>query len=505
MSITTLLDLAADVFGDRVAMGPRAAAPGATRFTYAELRTAAQTAAARLTAGDETTPTLAYLAGNGAAAPVALFAAAYAGTTYAPLNHRLPADALGALIERVLPACAVVHADDTAVALAAKAHPVENAEAWLGACREGSATAFEGAATDEPPVPAVLLFTSGTSAAPKAIRLRHDNLLAYILGTVDFASAGEDEALLLAVPPFHIAGVSAVLSSLYAGRRIVPLPAFSAKAWLAAVRDEGITHAFVVPTMLARIVEAVRADPGLAVPGLRHLAYGGARMPLPVLEQALELFPETGFVNAYGLTETSSTIAVLGPDDHRSARAGDAEARERLSSVGRPVPGVELRIVGETGQDVAVGERGELRLRGAQIAGGTGGAALDPEGWFVTGDQASLDAAGYLYVHGRGDDTIIRGGENIGPSEIEDALLRHPDVAAACVVGLPDTEWGERIAAAVVASDGSDPDTGEIAEWLRGRIGSLKTPQDIRVVAALPMTPTGKVVRRQVRADLAGA
>jgi fatty-acyl-CoA synthase len=172
---------------------------------------------------------------------------------------------------------------------------------------------------EDPARPAVLLFTSGTSAAPKAAVLHHDNLAAYLFNTVEFASAGEDEATLLAVPPFHIAGVAAVLSSAYAGRRIVPLDRFEAAAWLRLARDQAVTHAMVVPTMLARIVTALEADPTLYPPALRSLAYGGARMPAPVLERALALLPGTGFVNAYGLTETSSTVAVLGPEDHRTA------------------------------------------------------------------------------------------------------------------------------------------------------------------------------------------
>jgi acyl-CoA synthetase (AMP-forming)/AMP-acid ligase II len=503
MSITTILDMAADTFGDRVAID-RDATPGGTRLTYARLREAARTAAGRLLADGAEPPTLAYLGLTGAAVPVALFGAAYAATTYAPLNHRLPPQALGALIGRVLPAAALVREGDTDVAKSAGAGAVCTVDAWLNECVAGAGATAGGLPMDEPSAPAVLLFTSGTSAEPKTIHLRHEHLLAYVLGTVDFATAADDEALLLAVPPFHIAGVSAVLSSVYSGRRIVPLPTFSARTWLARAREEHVTHAFVVPTMLARIVGAMTVDPGLRVPSLRHLAYGGARMPLPVLERALELFPDADFVNAYGLTETSSTIAVLGPEDHRMALSGKPEARARWASVGRPLPGIEMRIVDSHEVDVAVGERGELRLRGAQIAGGTGGAALDGEGWFVTGDQASLDEAGYLYVHGRDDDTIIRGGENIAPGEIEDALLRHPGIRAACVVGLPDPEWGERIAAVIVTSEGDPPSAEDLASWVRARIGSLKTPQSIHPVAALPMTPTGKVIRRQVRRDLGG-
>lgn len=489
MNIAMLLDMAANGFGERRAVG----IPGGLPLTYRALRDAATAAAERL-ADDPEAMTVACVGLSGVETPVALFAAAYGGRTYAPLNHRLPADALHPLIKQLLPATVITdgpHRD----AVPAEAHP------WAAADLTGApGQASDAAWPEAPETPAVLLFTSGTSAAPKAIRLRHDNLLAYILGTVDYGCAGEDEALLLAVPPFHIAGVSAVLSSVYSGRRMVVLPAFSAEAWLAAARDERVTHAFVVPTMLARIVDALDAEPRLRPPGLRHLAYGGARMPLPVLERALAHFPDTDFVNAYGLTETSSTIAVLGAEVHRAAAQGDARARERLGSVGVPMPGIELRIVGADGSPAPTGVPGELFLRGPQVAGDT-----DAEGWFATGDQATLDDGGFLFVHGRHDDTIIRGGENIAPGEVEDALMRHPHITAACVVGVPDAEWGERVEAAVVVREGVDFDAESVRDWTRERVGTLKTPARIHVVDELPVTATGKVVRRHVRGDLLDA
>jgi acyl-CoA synthetase (AMP-forming)/AMP-acid ligase II len=492
VNIAMLLDMVADGLGDRTAVSP--ASPeqdDGLAMTYAELRAAAMAGAAALSKAGSG-KALAYLGPSAPAAPVALFAAAYAGSTYAPLNHRLPTPSLASLVSRVIPAMAIVRREDGA-------DPVHPVGGWLMACRADNAQVV---APPEPDAPAVLLFTSGTSAEPKPIRLHHDNLLAYVLNTVEFGCAAPDEALLLAVPPFHIAGVASVLTSVYSGRRVVPLPAFSAHAWLETAGREAITHAFLVPTMLARIVATLEHNPELRPKNLRHLAYGGARMPLPVLEKALSLFPDVAFVNAYGLTETSSTIAVLGPEDHRRAATGDEAARARLGSVGHPLPGVEVRVVTDDGADAATGERGELWLRGPQIVAVGAGAAVNSGGWFVTGDLAALDESGYLYVHGRRDDTIIRGGENIAPGEVEDALIRHPDVTAACVVGLPDTEWGERIEAAVVARQGSSPDPAELAAWLRDRIGSLKAPERIHVVDALPMTPTGKIIRRQVRAEL---
>jgi acyl-CoA synthetase (AMP-forming)/AMP-acid ligase II len=229
-------------------------------------------------------------------------------------------------------------------------------------------------------------------------------------------------------------------------------------------------------------------------------------MPLPVLERALALFPDTGFVNAYGLTETSSTIALLGPDEHRAAfAASDPTARGRLASVGRLVPGIELEVRDEHGEVLPPGTPGLLFLRGDQVSGEyAGSSVLDADGWFPTRDRGWVDEEGYLYLEGRADDTIIRGGENIAPAEIEDVLLEHPGVVDAVVVGVPDDEWGQRLAAVVVAADGSAPDTEELRSWVRARLRSSKTPDVVEFRAELPRTDTGKLLRRKVLEELAG-
>ena len=465
MNIAMLLEMAADGLGSRVAFGSRDGG-----LTYGALRDAATGVAAHL-AG--TPQTVAVLGETAPLVPVALFGAAWAGVSYAPLNYRLPDEAREALLARLAPA---VVAEPAWVDL-----PADPGRAF----------------PDAPATPAVLLFTSGTSAAPKAAQLGHDQLTAYVLNTVEFGAAADDEAVLVAVPPFHIAGVAAVLSSTYAGRRIVPLPRFDPHEWLGLARREAVTHAFVVPTMLARIVAVMADDPDARVPTLRHLAYGGSRMPAPVLEQALALLPDTEFVNAYGLTETSSTVCLLGPDDHRRAHASEDPAeRARLASVGRPVPGVEVRVVD-----------GEIWVRGDQVAGEylDTESQRDGDGWLHTGDRGSVDADGYVFVEGRGDDVIIRGGENVSPAEVEDTLLRHPAVAGAAVVGVPDPEWGERIGAMVVRRRGAALDVDELRAFVRDRVGSLKTPELVIVRDELPHTATGKVLRRAVRTELRDA
>jgi acyl-CoA synthetase (AMP-forming)/AMP-acid ligase II len=500
VNIAMLLDLMADTFGDRAAI-----TEDGVSTTYDELRSLARAAATELTAGEA--GTLAYADVNSAGVPIALFGSAWAGVSYAPLNFRLPPEALRNQMAR-LDQPRVVASSTLAAELADP--PATEQSAWLERLR---ATApGEGEYEPEPERSAVILFTSGSSGSPKAALLSHDNLMSYIMDTVEFAGAGEDDALMLAAPPFHIAGVAAVLSSVFSGRRLLPLAAFTPEGWLKMARDEGATHAFVVPTMLARIVQSMESDSRLRVPTLRAISYGGSRMAAPILERALELFPEVGFVNAYGLTETSSTIAVLGPDDHRLALSSDLPGiRRRLESVGQPLPGVEVLVVHEeTGDAVPVGERGLIRVRGPQVSGEylDTESGTDSGGWLVTGDVGSIDEHGYLFVEGRADDVIIKGGENLSPAEIEDTLLRHATVAAAVVVGVPHPEWGESVAAAVVlVSDINLADANVVVEelttWVRSSLGSLKTPSIIVVREELPTTATGKVLRRVVRDELA--
>ncbi|WP_344825148.1 class I adenylate-forming enzyme family protein [Actinocorallia longicatena] len=469
-----ILEMAASA-GDRQAV----TADGRS-LTAAELLRLAGIAADRFRAY----PAVLYLGANHLAYPIALFGAALAGVPFVPLNYRLGEQQLAALEARHPGALVLRPAD-----LASLTDPADGA---AGA---------EPVPSDRDGV-AVLLYTSGTTAEPKAAILRHRHLLAYVLNTLEFASAGEDDAALVAVPPYHIAGLANLLTNLYTGRRVVYQERFEPKEWLDAVRRERISHALVVPTMLARIVASVSGDDAQA-PSLRSLAYGGARTPRPVLERALQVFPETGFVNAYGLTETASSIAVLGPGDHRKALAAtDPAERARLGSVGRALPGVEFQIRAEDGRVLGADETGLVFARGEQISGEYGTrSVLDEGGWFATRDLGRLDAGGYLFIDGRADDTIIRGGENIAPAEIEDVLLGHPDVTEAVVLGLPDPEWGQRLVAVVVG--GGEPE--ELRTWVRDRLRSSKTPDVIVFRDELPRTDTGKLLRRNLVAELSAA
>jgi fatty-acyl-CoA synthase len=256
--------------------------------------------------------------------------------------------------------------------------------------------------------------------------------------------------------------------------------------------------------MLGRIL-GVLASEGQGLPHLRHLSYGGGRMPLAVVERALELLPDVDFVNAYGLTETSSTVSVLGPADHREAAASaDAATRRRLGSVGRPLDALELEIRDVEGVPVPAGARGEIWVRGPQVAGEyLTHSVLAEGGWFPTKDAGWVDEAGFLYLDGRMDDVIVRGAENLSPGEIEDVLLEHPAVAEAAVVGVPDEAWGEQVVAAVVLAPQCSADEEELQAWVRDRLRSARTPARIQFRESLPYNETGKLLRRVLRQEVA--
>ena len=487
--------MVSDAAPDRVVLGPRDSG-----LTAGALRVLSEEKAAWLAGiGAET---VGFLGLNSPAFPAALLSAARAGAAFAPLNFRLPDAQLRALLERIAPGVLVADGDMAGRASGVDGLEIVSTEDFLRPAEPSGE--YADLPFVDPDAVAVLLFTSGTTGEPKAAVLRHRHLTAYILGTVQFLSAGEDDAQLVSVPAYHIAGVAGALSSLYSGRRVVYLPVFEPREWVDLARREAVTQAMVVPTMLERIVDVLSDDRG-GLPDLRHLSYGGGRAPVALVERTMRVLPDVSLVNAYGLTETSSTIAALTPDDHRVCMASDdPKVRRRLASVGRPLPSVEVEIRGPDGKPVPAGERGEIHVRGEQVSGEYAtGSALGEDGWFATRDAGWLDEEGFLFLDGRLDDVIVRGGENLSPGEIEEVLMQHPAVAAAAVVGVPDPEWGEAVAAAVVLHAGSSADAEELQAFVRERLRSTKTPQTIELRDSLPYNETGKLLRRVIKESLA--
>jgi acyl-CoA synthetase (AMP-forming)/AMP-acid ligase II len=498
MTIFLALDVAAALDADRPAIGHQGDA-----LTAGKLRSLAVGGGALLRGiGAQT---IAFVGVSSKAFPVALFAAASARIPIAPLNYRLADAQLLDLVKRLDSPLVIADEQFTSV-FAESPYRVITTDDWLKICEHAANTLDNDEV--EPPAqgrdPAVLLFTSGTTSEPKCVILRHRNLRSYVFGTVEAGSADERDAALVSVPPYHIAGVGTVLTNVLAGRRLLYLPNFRPSEWVRLVGTEKVSFAMVVPTMLARIVDELGSRP-TELPSLRTIAYGGAPINPRVLERAMDLFPDVAFVNAYGLTETSSTISVLGPEEHRAARASKEPAvRGRLRSVGRLIPGMEAQIRDTEGRALPVGETGALWVRGAQVSGeysGTG-SKLDGEGWFHTNDRASLDRDGYLYLAGRSDDIIIRGGENVAPGVIEDVIAELHGVSEVAVVGLPDDEWGERIVAVVVPHEGAELTPEDVQSWARSQLRSSRTPDEIRLHPELPRNDMGKVVRRVLRAQL---
>ena len=292
--------------------------------------------------------------------------------------------------------------------------------------------------------PTVLIFTSGTTALPKGVMITYLDMTAYVVNTMNPADPDIHEKTLVSVPFFHIAGATAMLSSIWGGRTLLVLPQFTPEGWLAAVGGEGATHSMVVPTMLKRIMEHEDLEQ-TSLATLQLITYGAAPMPYEVVRKACDIFPQqgVGLMNAYGQTESTSTLTYLGPDDHDLSV--DLEVREaRLRSVGRPMDDVEIGIMDDRNTLLEMGEEGEICVRSDRVMKGyyeqedaTSTAIID--GWLHTGDVGRVDEGGYLFITGRKKDLIIRGGENISSGEVENCLEDHEGIDEAAVIGF--TTW----------------------------------------------------------------
>jgi len=353
---------------------------------------------------------------------------------------------------------------------------------------------------------AILMYTSGTTARPKAVLLSHGDFTHYVTSNVELADGSPRGKALVCVPLYHIAGATNIMTNVWTGRTMILLPQFDAGQWLRTVEEEQVTHAFVVPTMLKQIID--HPDFGRHdLSSLELISYGGAPMPFPVIRRALGVFPSSvGFVIAFGLTVTTSTLNGLGPEDPRPAGSGvQVEARlRRLRSIGRPLPDVELIVVDEQGRELPPGEVGEIWVRTPRVMKGyrTESGIESPvqrDGWLPTRDLGWIDEEGYVFLAGRKDDMIIRGGENIAPAEVESTLFSHPAVEDVAVIGVPDVEWGQRVAAFVVRRPGQSATAEELIEFCRQRLASFKKPDMIYFVSELPKNPLGKVLRKELR------
>ncbi len=328
----------------------------------------------------------------------------------------------------------------------------------------------------------LVLFTGGTTGAPKPIELSHGVLGKRVRGfSLPIDPAAEPSVGLICVPFHHVAGLVGTLVGLAGGMTAVFQRRFDAGECLALLERHRVQRTFFVPTMLYRIVEhqdLARTD----LSALQMITYGAAPASAELIERAMKELPNVMLINVFGQTETLGAVTALGPDDHAAGRAG---------SVGKPMVGVEIRIVDPaTGENVPEGETGEFWVRAEHTY---------VEGWVKTGDLVRRDADGYLFAMGRLSDVINRAGEKVDPIEVEAALREHPDVADVAVSGYSDAEMGERVGAIVVGA----ADEEALKAWCRTRLASYKIPERFTFVDALPLTELGKVSRKDLRALLA--
>ena len=441
------------------------------------------------------------------------FAVAQLDAIYVPINFRAKEDELATMLRIVEPG--FLFLGERYLPLVAEGDLPDERIVLLDAPGTGGRHNYEDLlATAEPDqmhfpeddedATTVIMFTSGTTSIPKGVQLTHDSFGTFLLTNVTPADPDVEETNLLTVPMYHVAGLQAALAAVFGGRTLVVMPQFDPEEWMSLAVEHRANRAMLVPTMLKRVMDHPRfRDYDLS--SLDVITYGAAPMPLPVIRDAIAKFPDTRFINAFGQTETASTITMLPPDDHvltGTPEEVDAKLR-RLTSIGKPLDDVEVMIVSEDGEPVSEGEVGEIVARGPRMMSGywrqddaTGETIRS--GWLYTGDLGWQDQDGYIYLSGRARDFIKRGGEMISPEEVEQTLAEHPGVAEVAVIGVSDLEWGEEVRAVVVRESDSVNES-ELVEFCRERLAGFKRPRSVVFIDALPRNVMGKVMKRDLR------
>ncbi len=454
-------------------------APGES-LTYAQLDARVQAFAGGLAgrgvrAGDR----VALLAGNSLDFAVAVHGVSRVGAVLVPLNTRLTAAELAMQLAGVKPR--VTLADPLLAPRAIEATTLAGFPAPIPLALTGDPEEAHLVETHAEDDPFCIIHTSGTTGRPRGAVLTYGNFWASAAGSAFNLGVHLDDRWLACMPLFHVGGLSILLRSAISGTTAVVHPGFDPGAVATAIHDQHITLVSVVATMLQRVLDIDDRD---APSTLRVVLVGGGPVPPPLLERAMARgFP---VIQTYGLTESASQVATLAP----------ADARAKLGSAGKPLITTQVRI------DAPVGEPGEILVSGPVVMQGyfdapEATARAIRDGWLHTGDIGRLDADGFLYMLDRRDDLIVSGGENVYPAEVEAALLAHPAVEFAAVVGLPDERWGQIVAAAIVLRPGQPSD--DLDAWLRGRLAGYKVPRRIVTVDELPTTANGKIQRHLVR------
>ena len=433
-----------------------------------------------------------------------LFGAARAGAAQVPVNYRLAPDEVAYIVGNAKAKVLVVGAEFVPV-LDAIAGRLEHTEHLIVIGKTDSYEDYavwsdrEPEQRDDSGEIFVQLYSSGTTGLPKGVMLTHDNFMAVLPMADELWNFDAESRLMVAMPMYHIAGTALATGSVHAGIPNVimrePDPVGIAKA----IEAHHVTHVFLVPVLLLfmqQIPQVREAD----LSSLRLVLYGASPISDEVLMGAMRLLPGTEFMQVYGLTETTGAITYLPPQDHVPG--------ERLRSAGIANPTTRLKIVDPaTDEELPPGEVGEIVCRSPQNMRGYWAMeqatkdTLLPDGWLRTGDAGYLDEDGYLFIHDRVKDMIISGSENIYPAEVENVLMSHPAVADCAVIGVPDPKWGETPKAIVVLGGDAGETTGEeLIDYCRGRLAHFKCPTSVELTDTIPRNPTGKVLKRQLRA-----
>ncbi|WP_165913000.1 class I adenylate-forming enzyme family protein [Tamaricihabitans halophyticus] len=430
------------------------------------------------------------------------------GATYVPLNNRLTESEVHTLLDRAEPKALFVSDRyvDSARALTPRTPSVRLTRCFDGG-RDGIGAFEELVAEGSDIEPQVLVepddilglaFTSGTTGLPKGVQQPQRMIKSLIVNmSIDYEIM-PDEFRYTASPTFHIAGQGMIFMHVWRGFPTLILPQFQPDEVLRWMQGGRLTGCFLVPTMISTLLDHPDVTNG-DYTALRSIIYGGSPMSPSLLSEAMERF-DCGFINAFGAATEGGLQSVLSSADHRRALR---EAPHLLGSLGKPAFGVDLKIVDETGAEVARGVTGEVITRSDPVMSGYLGmpeqtARALRDGWFWGGDLARMDDEGYLYLAGRRTDMIIRGGENIYPVEIETVLASFPGVAQVAVIGRPDPHWGEIVVAYLTADDATlDPD--ELRRHCRERLAAYKVPEHLEVVPEMPLNASGKILKRRLR------
>jgi len=479
---------------------------GGLAFTYGELdRLSRQIVALLALRGVAAGDRVAFLGKNAATYGLLYCACARAGIVIAPVGWRLAPREIAYILADTGAKLLVTAPDFAEVAGKATAELAEPPQllddaAMLEAARACDPVPFTPCGADDP---ILQLYTSGTTGHPKGVllsnanltRLRNEGLAAGLTYYTDYRPG---DCMMVAMPIAHIGGTGTFNLAIIAGIRCRFEAEFTPTGVLAAI-EAGTTHMFLVPAALQMVIQHPQAA-STNFSNLRYLIYGAAPMPLELLKQAVHTMPNTQFLQAYGMTETTGTVSILPPEDHTT------EGNQRMRSAGKALPGVAIEVRGPDNREVPRGEIGEVcvlspsNTRGYWKLPEATASTIDPDGWLHTGDAGVMDADGYVYIQDRIKDMIISGGENVYPAEVESAIYGHPAIAEVAVIGVPSAKWGEEVKACVVAKPGCEVDEADVIAWARERIAAFKAPKSVTVIPVMPRNATGKILRRELRA-----